>query len=91
MATSLTKFPQKCLNADRISTYNCAFGSKSLEESLKFELENGAKVILEESVEGAKKFVSGVGRHGKFYNLTEKEIPKWEADENSKTNLKNKL
>jgi hypothetical protein len=28
--------------------------------------------LFQESVAGAKQFVSGVGRHGKFYNLTDR-------------------
>jgi len=27
---------------------------------------------FQESVAGAKQFISGVGRHGKFYNITDK-------------------
>lgn len=72
-----------------MSTYHAAFGSKSLEESLEFERVNGAKVIVEESVKGAKKFISGTGRHGKFYNLTDRTVPDWEANDN--TGLKHKL
>jgi len=79
LASSLTKFPQACLLADRKSTYNAAFSS-AYDELLKYEREKSALVIVEESVYGAKKFVSGIGRHGKSYNLTEKELPVWEAN-----------
>lgn len=80
LATSLVKFPQSCMRADRDSTYNAAFNS-SLDRLLEFEQNNGCKV-LQESVEGAKKFVSGIGRHGKSYNLTKKKLASWEVENN---------
>lgn len=86
LASSLVKFPQACLLADRKSTYNAAFTS-SYEKLLEWEQQNSTQVILQESVDGAKKFMSGIGRHGKTYNLTEKMIPDWEKD----TLKKNKL
>ncbi|XP_064108345.1 enoyl-CoA hydratase EchA19-like isoform X2 [Macrobrachium nipponense] len=67
LAQSLTKFPQECLKADRRSTLNAALSSDSFQEALKFEHENGVPIIVKESVAGAQKFVSGVGRHGKFH------------------------
>lgn len=87
VATSLVKFPQACLNADRNSTYNAAF-AESYSKLLKYEQENGLNVIASESIDGAKKFVSGIGRHGKFYNLTEKSLPEWETND---CDIKNKL
>lgn len=87
LANSLVKFPQACLLADRKSAYNAAFAS-SYENLLQWEQENGASVIVKESIHGAKKFVTGVGRHGKSYNLTEKEVPEWEQEH---TNNKSKL
>ncbi|KAK4881328.1 hypothetical protein RN001_004647 [Aquatica leii] len=77
LAMSLTKFPQKCLLADRKSTYNAAFAT-TMDQLLKYEKEESKHIILEESVQGAKKFVSGIGRHGTSYNLTEKILPDWE-------------
>ncbi|CAH0553141.1 unnamed protein product [Brassicogethes aeneus] len=82
LATSLVKFPQECLQADRESTYNAAYNS-AFRELSKFE-QNTAKRIFKESIEGAKKFVSGFGRHGKSYNLTEKDICDWEREFKSK-------
>lgn len=72
LATSLVKFPQECLRADRVSAYNSAFNASSLEEALEFEKSNATSAVLQESVAGAKQFISGVGRHGKFYNITDK-------------------
>ncbi|KAK8382775.1 hypothetical protein O3P69_011370 [Scylla paramamosain] len=66
LAQELLKFPQECMLADRTSVYNAVFSAKSLQEALQFEHENGCPVILKESVQGAKKFIGGVGRHGKF-------------------------
>lgn len=81
LANSLVKFPQNCLRADRESTYNAAFNS-SLQTCLEFEQNNGRKVLFE-AVEGAKKFVAGIGRHGKTYNLTEKKFSSWEIETNN--------
>ena len=45
MAREIVKFPQECLRADRSSAYHATFASKSLEQSLEFEIENGIKVL----------------------------------------------
>ena len=45
MARELARFPQECLRADRRSAYHATFASRSLEESLQFEIENGLNVI----------------------------------------------
>ncbi|KAK6502593.1 hypothetical protein TWF506_003173 [Arthrobotrys conoides] len=66
IANQLLSFPQECMNVDRRSTYNAAYNAGSFEEAMKFEFENGVRVISEESVSGAKRFSSGVGRHGQF-------------------------
>ncbi|KAK5649526.1 hypothetical protein RI129_000555 [Pyrocoelia pectoralis] len=86
LATSLTKFPQACLLADRKSTYNATFKSV-LDQLIKYESEQSIHVIHQESIEGAKKFVSGIGRHGKTYNLSERDLPTWEIDQNIKHKL----
>ncbi|KAF5307267.1 hypothetical protein FQR65_LT06983 [Abscondita terminalis] len=77
VAMSLTKFPQKCLLADRKSVYNSAFAS-AMDQFLKYEWNESMHVLSEESIQGAKKFVSGIGRHGTTYNIKEKELPQWE-------------
>lgn len=66
LAKELMQFPQQCMLADRESAYNVTFEADSIESALKFEFQNGIKVIREESVQGAKQFVSGKGKHGKF-------------------------
>jgi len=71
LATSLTKFPQKCLLADRMSAYFATLSSKQIDEALQFEKDNKSHLIFEEGVMGAKKFIDQkIGRHGKFYNIT---------------------
>ncbi|QKX64032.1 uncharacterized protein TRUGW13939_11205 [Talaromyces rugulosus] len=66
LATQLLKFPDKCMNVDRKSVYYAAYEAKGLQDALGFEFENGKKVVLDESVQGAARFRDGVGRHGVF-------------------------
>ncbi len=66
MAREIVKFPQECLRHDLDSAYYATFASKSLNDSLQYEAETGLKLLTTESIEGAKKFVSGLGKHGKF-------------------------
>ena len=83
LANSLVKFPQKSLLADRASAYFATFSPKQIEESLQFEKDNSSHLILEEGVPGAKKFVDhGIGRHGKFHNITTEDKSIRELDEN---------
>lgn len=65
-ANQIAKFPQDCMNKDRLSAYNAMYSAKNFEEALKYEMENGLEVFQKESVEGATKFKEGVGRHGSF-------------------------
>jgi len=83
LANSLVKFPQKSLLADRTSAYFATFSPKNIEEALQFEKDNSSHLILEEGVPGAKKFVDrGIGRHGKFYDITMRDNSIRELDEN---------
>ena len=71
LAKSLVKFPQRSLLADRASAHFATFSARPLEEALQFEKDNGSHVLFEEGVKGAKRFIEeGVGKHGKFYNLS---------------------
>jgi len=72
LATSLLKFPQECMNADKRSAYYSTFDAKSIEDALEYEWEYSKDIIYKEAVQGASKFVSGIGRHGKF-NLDAKD------------------
>lgn len=80
-ASSLVKFPQKSLLADRTSAHFAAYSAKPMEEALQFEKDNSSHLILEEGIEGAKKFIHGIGRHGKFYDITLKDNNIRELDE----------
>ena len=65
LARELAKFPQRGLRGDRMSAYQQ--WSLSLDEARRNELRLGLGVLASgESVEGASRFASGVGRHGKF-------------------------
>ncbi|KAK6342146.1 hypothetical protein TWF730_001624 [Orbilia blumenaviensis] len=66
IANQLLVFPQECMNLDRRSAYYAAYEASGFGDAMKYEFDNGVKVISEESVSGAKRFSSGVGRHGSF-------------------------
>lgn len=76
LAMSLIKFPQNCLLNDRKSVYNAA----SYEKFLNRERENAKHSLTAETIEGAHKFLSGIGRHGKSYDLKEKYQKHWELE-----------
>ena len=80
LATQIARVPQECLRADRASAYHATFASKSLEGSLQFESDNAIHVISKESLEGAKKFVKGLGRQGKFNVNAAVEKEGWELE-----------
>jgi len=83
LATSLMKFPQKCLLADRMSAHFATFSSKQMDEALQFEKDNSSHLLFEEGVPGAKKFIDQkIGRHGKFYNITTRSKDIRELNEN---------
>ncbi|KAI4491277.1 hypothetical protein M0802_010210 [Mischocyttarus mexicanus] len=82
-AKSLIKFSQQTLLADRTSMHYATFSAKQMEEALQFEKDNASHLLMEEGIEGAKKFVEkGIGKHGKSYNLTEKDETIRELDKN---------
>ncbi|OAA58274.1 enoyl-CoA hydratase/isomerase family protein [Cordyceps fumosorosea ARSEF 2679] len=66
LARGLLRFPQRCMRADLAAAQYGAYDAASLEEALRFEFENGAKVVAEESVAGARRFDKGAGRGGAF-------------------------
>jgi enoyl-CoA hydratase/carnithine racemase len=90
LAKELTAHPQNCLRADRASAIHATFASKSLEQSLVNEGMEGLHVLSKESIKGAKKFVSGLGKHGKFNVTPVAEKQEWqkEFDEMSKSEPK---
>lgn len=65
LAREIAAFPQRCLREDRLSVYE----QEGLEGSraLRNEYRHGLRVLRSgESAEGARRFTSGVGRHGRF-------------------------
>lgn len=65
LAKELAAFPQRCLRADRLSSYRQ--WALPLEEALTEETRLGLEVIRSgETRAGAERFASGAGRHGRF-------------------------
>jgi len=80
LAKELIAHPQECLRTDRASAYHATFASKSLEQSLEHEGHEGLRIINKESIKGAKKFVSGLGKHGKFNVSPVAEPQEWQTE-----------
>ena len=67
LAKDIARFPQACLRADRLS----ALRQWDLDEdtAIADEMRGGLKVIATgETLSGATRFASGIGRHGSFGN-----------------------
>jgi len=65
LASELIKFPQTCLRHDRLSAYEQF--SMDLPDAILNEFRHGLKVInSNETINGAKRFSQGKGRHGSF-------------------------
>ncbi|HZR83608.1 MAG TPA: crotonase/enoyl-CoA hydratase family protein [Candidatus Binatia bacterium] len=65
LARQLAAFPQRCLRADRLSSYRQ--WSLDLDDALRAETRGGLDVIRSgETQAGAARFAAGAGRHGKF-------------------------
>jgi enoyl-CoA hydratase len=64
LALSLTRFPQVCLKADRLSAH--AQWSLPLNEALRAEGRGGERALNEEGTLGAGRFAGGLGRSGDF-------------------------
>ncbi|XP_068624879.1 probable enoyl-CoA hydratase [Battus philenor] len=82
LAKSLVKFPQNALIMDKLAAVNSQLNPNS-EESMREEaiistLMGGA---MEDMKEGVKKFQKGIGKHGKFYRLTDVPLKDWELEE----------
>jgi len=80
LAKQIVKFPQECLRADRESALYATFSSKSAEDSLEFESQNAAQVLTTESIQGAKKFMAGLGRGAKFNVNKVTEMEEWQKE-----------
>ncbi|MEL6348175.1 MAG: crotonase/enoyl-CoA hydratase family protein [Myxococcota bacterium] len=64
LAETIAGFPQQCMRADRASARSQ--WSLSEEQALRAEFVLGRSVLSEEALPGARRFASGVGRHGHF-------------------------
>ena len=65
LAIEIAAFPQLCMRSDRLSAYEQE--SLGLSTAIDNEYRHGIATIQSgETVEGARRFASGVGRHGKF-------------------------
>lgn len=82
LAQSIAKFPQACVNHDRDSLFNTVYNANNKDDALDFEFMSAGPQVLEEVQRGADKFILGkMGRHGSFADISEKELPEWEAKE----------
>lgn len=66
LANCIAKFPQGCVQADRAATHHACFDSAGLTQALAFERQTARGALNSEAVQGAKRFLSGIGRHGSF-------------------------
>ncbi|XP_013191716.1 probable enoyl-CoA hydratase [Amyelois transitella] len=82
LAKSLVKFPQNALIMDKLAAVNSQLNPNS-EESMRDEAVMTSLLgnAIEDIKEGAKKFQGGIGKHGKFYKLTEVPLKDWELEE----------
>src|SRR5690606_328703 len=65
LALEISRFPALCMRSDRMSAYEQ--WDMSLDAALANEFERGMTVIRSgETLAGARRFQSGVGRHGGF-------------------------
>ena len=65
IAQEIARFPQNCMRADRLSALRQ--WDLSEEEAIANEMRGGLEVIASgETLAGAARFASGVGRHGAF-------------------------
>jgi len=67
LAHQLAKFPQVCMNSDRLSAYE-QFGM-SLDDAIQNEFRRGMDALKLEAVSGAARFASGKGRGGSFADI----------------------
>lgn len=67
LARQIASFPQICMNSDRMSAYEQ--WDLSFDQAMKNEFSRGMSVIGSgETLEGARRFSEGKGRHGVFDN-----------------------
>lgn len=64
LARNIAAFPQQCLVADRLSAYKQ--WDMPMADALREEGAGGYPVVHAEAIQGAGRFASGAGRHGRF-------------------------
>lgn len=64
LARRIARFPQVCMNNDRLSAYE-QFGM-TLDEALANEFQRGMESLAAGAIEGAQEFADGAGRGGSF-------------------------
>ena len=72
LANHIASFPQECMRADRQSAHrytscDMSCDPSGIEKALEGEYRTG-RTVLNQAVTGAQRFVSGIGRGGKFEN-----------------------
>ena len=67
MAHEIARFPQQAVRADRASIIETR--GMPVREALRHEWANSMAAIINEGIDGAKRFVDGAGRHGDFENI----------------------
>ncbi|CAH2097748.1 unnamed protein product [Euphydryas editha] len=82
LAKSLIKFPQNALIMDKLAAVNSQLNPNS-EESMRDEaiMQSLLGSAIEDLNNGIKKFQGGIGKHGKFYKLTDAPLKDWELEE----------
>ncbi|XP_041980095.1 probable enoyl-CoA hydratase [Aricia agestis] len=84
LAKSLLKFPQNALIMDKLAAVNSQLNPNS-EESMRDEaiMQSLMGLAIEDLQKGIKKFQGGIGKHGKFYKLTEAPLKDWEIEDST--------
>lgn len=67
LAQQLARFPQVCMNSDRLSAYEQA--GLTLHEAIQNEFRRGMAALEQEAVSGASRFAAGKGRGGSFEDI----------------------
>jgi len=67
IAGELSRFPQECLRADRLSAYRQS--GLSVREAMRQEYWGGYSCLINEGVAGATRFAQGKGRHGDYKEI----------------------
>ncbi|XP_075985397.1 putative enoyl-CoA hydratase [Anticarsia gemmatalis] len=82
LAKSLSKFPQNALMMDKLAAVNSQLNPNS-EESMRDEAVMTSLLgnAIEDIKDGVQKFQKGIGKHGKFYKLSELPLKDWEMED----------